>query len=484
MLISWVVLILLFSLSACDQVPPDVSPTHLPGTRQPTSTPRSTLVTSTPHKATATPQPASRLDIDPAALKGTTVLFWHIWEGAMGEQMRQLVETFNLQNEWGIQVQEVSQGNLDQMFAKVNAALQAGDSLPNIAVGTAYQAQAWDAEKTLVDLSVYVQDPVWGLTEQAQQAFLPVFWQHEVLDGRRLAVPAQRSGQMLYYNQSWARELGFENPPQTALEFERQACAAARANNADANSENDGTGGWIISTDYSATLGWIFAFGGEIYRESSAAYRFDTPAVQEAFTFLRELYDRGCAWLPEYQPSEADFAQRLGLFAAGSVTGIPFQQEAFEQAGSDDDWTVIPFPGSADEPAITVYGTSYVVLPSTPQKQLAAWLFIKWLLTPENQVQIVQTSGSFPLTTGAFLSQVKGSESMLNYEQAHPVWSQALGLLEFARPEPPLASWELVRWSVFDAATQLYRSYFSVDQVPQLTQLLDDTAAELNRRYR
>jgi len=396
----------------------------------------------------------------------------------MGQQVQQLVEDFNAQNEWGIQVQSIPQGNLDQISAQVNAALDEGEGLPDIAVGAAYQAQAWDSENSLVDLNLYVQDPIWGLTEQAQRAFRPVFWQHEVLeDGRRLAIPAQRSGQMLYYNKSWARELGFREPPQTAAEFERQACAAARANDSDSNPDNDGTGGWIISTDYSATLGWIYAFGGEISRESNAAYHFDTLAVEQAFTFLRELYDRDCAWMPEEQAPQAEFARRLGLFAAGSLTGIPFQQEAFDLAENDDEWTVIPFPGDTDAPAITVYGTSYVVLPSTPPQQLAAWLFIRWLLEPENQAQMVQTAGTFPLRNSE-------REIMLNYEQAHPIWSQAVESLEFARPEPALASWELVRWSVFDASTQLFRSYFSADQVPQLTQLLDETAAELNGRYR
>jgi multiple sugar transport system substrate-binding protein len=474
-------LFLLLILTACDQAPPDTSPTRNPargsGTAQATSTIRSTTVTPTSNNATATLRPESHLDIDPAALQDTEIVFWHIWNGALGEQIQQLVETFNANNEWGIKVQAISQDNLDQISTRVVAAMQEEEGMPDIAVGTAYQTQIWDYEQPLIDLSLYVQDPVWGLAEQDRQAFRPVFWQHEVLaDGRRLAIPAQRSGQMLYYNLSWARELGFREPPQTAAEFERQACAAARANNADANPDNDGTGGWMISTDYSAMLGWIYAFGGQVYRESNATYRFDTPSVEQAFTFLRELYDRGCAWMPEEQLPEAEFAQRMGLFAAGSLTGIPFQQEAFDSAGNADEWSVIPFPGDADEPALTVYGTSYVVLPSTPSKQLAAWLFIRWLLEPENQAQWVQSAGSFPL-------QDPVPESMLNYAQAHPVWSQAVDSLQYARPEPALASWELVRWSVFDAGTQLFRSYFSVDQVPQLIQLLQDTAAELNRRY-
>ncbi len=55
-------------------------------------------------------------------------------------------------------------------------------------------------------------------------------------------------------------------------------------------------------------------------------------------------------------------------------------------------------------------------------------------------------------------------------------------MLEYAVPEPNLPSWRTVRWAVSDAATQLFRYYFTIDQVAELAELLDDTAADLHRR--
>ncbi|PIZ25991.1 MAG: ABC transporter substrate-binding protein, partial [Chloroflexi bacterium CG_4_10_14_0_8_um_filter_57_5] len=42
------------------------------------------------------------------------------------------------------------------------------------------------------------------------------------VNGQRLGAPAQRSARFLFYNQTWARELGFSAPPATADEFRQQ----------------------------------------------------------------------------------------------------------------------------------------------------------------------------------------------------------------------------------------------------------------------
>ena len=39
-----------------------------------------------------------------------------------------------------------------------------------------------------------------------------------------------------------------------------------------------------------------------------------------------------------------------------------------------------------------------------------------------------------------------------------------------------------MRWAVSDAATQLFRYYFTIDKVADLAELLDDTAADLHKR--
>ena len=462
---------LLLGLSACRPVTsPTPTATTAPRAITPTSKVQSTRLkpTNTP---TTTPTQVSSLKVTPADLKGIVLQFWHPWLGEEGNTIRTLANKFNASNEWGILVQVTYQGGYDEIFDKVNTALEKGGP-PDLAVGYNYQVLSWnDKNPKVLDLSTYVDDPVWGLTKDEQADFYPAFWNQDLAGEKHLGLPAQRSAQLIFYNTTWAKELGFSTPPATPADFRNQACAAAQANKQDASSSNDGTGGWIVSTDYSAILGWMDAFGAQVVKPGGEEYQFNTPQVKETFTFLRGLYDEGCAWQTENQNPETDFAGRLGLFATGSVEDLSLQQEAFNLAGSSDQWTVIPFPSASGKPAIDIYGPSFVAFQSKPAKQLASWLFLKWLTSPEQQAQFIQASEGYP---------TRKSVSGLLDTGDKPQWAAALKLIQSGETEPRLQSWSVVRWAVSDAATQLFRYYFTIDQVPTLAKLLDDTAAELN----
>lgn len=467
-------LLIILVLTACEgtsdatQKPPKVTRTISPTKKSITSE-----ATNPTHTPTSSPPPVSTLGVDPIDLDGKTIEFWHGWSGASGDKINDIVEDFNDSNEWGIDVEATYQGNYDQIFEHLDAA-HLDEALPDLIIGYNYQALNWaPSPDVLVDLQEYVNDPLWGYTDEEQSDFYPVFWEGNILDKRRIGVPAHSSGQMLYYNRTWAKELGYSSPPTTPIQFKRQACAAAKANRGDDDPSNDSSGGWIISTDYSAMVAWFHAFNAEIVKPDGTGYQFNTPEVEDALNFLRDLYDDGCAWLTESQFPESDFANRQGLFATGSVADIPYQEAAFADVESTDEWTVIPFPSPENEPVIDVYGPSFQVLKSGPENQLASWLFIKWLTSPENQAILAQASGYYPVRASSL-------EHLNLLPNTYPQWVEAVDLLSKARSEPPFQSWRVVRWAISDAATQLYRYYFAIDQVPSLVKLLDVTANDLH----
>ncbi len=423
--------------------------------------------------ATNTPVPTSTLGVEVADLQGVSIVFWHAWTGAPGDVIQSLVDEFNRDNQWGISVEAVAQGSYDQVSEQVSAALE-NDQPPDVTTAYGYQALGWISPGlSLIDLAPYVDDPVWGLDEQAQSDYYPIFWEHDLQNRERTGIPAQGSAQLLYYNNTWAKELGFENPPATPEEFKAQACAANQTYKQDSDPKNDQKGGWIISTEYSAVLGWIYAFGGEIERADGNGYRFNNAPVKDAFTYMRELYEGSCSWLSESQFPEADFATRQGLFAAGSVAGILYQEEAFVEASSKDEWSVIAFPSLNGEPVISAYGPSFQVLQSTPEEQLASWLFIRWLTEAGPQAKLAEVSGYYPVRASSV-------EMMGILPSVHPQWKSAVDLLPYARPEPALGSWRIVRWALSDAATQLFRFYFESDQLPALIKLLEETSNDLH----
>ena len=478
-----VCLVILALLASCSNPTPTTQFTQpAPSVVAPMPSKTLTLVPATPSQAPrATVTPNTLIHLNPAILRGTSVQLWNAFSGDSGETFQQLVDQFNVENKFGIHIIAIYQGNYNDLYEKVDEITSSSD-FPDITVANLYQILTWkDKGKNIVDLQPYINDSTWGLNQQEQADYYPNFWGNEDVSGMRLAIPAQRTAALMAYNQSWARELGFESPPATSEEFKVQACAAGRMNSKDSLSGNDGTGGWVTNTAPVTMLSWMYAYGAQIVNPTGSGYQFNTLQVKTAFTYLKSLYDAGCAWQAKNETStggegegehaEMEFATRQALFISLSLTDIPYLEKTLERVGNKDQWTVIAFP-STIKPAITVSGPSYVLFNSSPEKQLAGWIFLKWFSSPQNQARWITTNGTFPLQSTTL-------DLLDNYAASHPQWLAAIQLLPYGRSEPTLASWSLVRWVVSDVGTQIFRYYFTADRIPATLKLMDETAEEI-----
>ena len=114
-------------------------------------------------------------------------------------------------------------------------------------------------------------------------------------------------------------------------------------------------------------------------------------------------------------------------------------------------------------------------VPGNSEKQLAAWLFVRWLASPEIQARWVLATGTLP-TRISVLSLLKDKP------EGSRQWEKALGLLPYAQVEPSFASWRTLRWALTDAMTQLLTPGFSGSQIPALLKELDQLAEEVQDR--
>jgi ABC-type glycerol-3-phosphate transport system substrate-binding protein len=336
-------------------------------------------------------------------------------------------------------------------------------ALPEYSIG-------WASGEYVIDLVDYINDPGYGLAADEEKDFPTVFWAQDAVSGGRLGVPAQRSAQFLLYNQTWARSLGFANAPRTAAEFREQACRAHESMLSDQDGTNDSQGGWLVNADSMTFLSWMMAFGGGVL--DGTGYRFLTPKNLKALTFVKQLYDDGCAWIPpaEEKPS-TDFAARKALMTTAGLEDLSEYSREMAVAENADAWTVLGFPGT-EQAALVAYGSSYVVLKSTPEKQLASWLFIRWLLSPENQKRWVEATGLFPLRTSSL-------ELLAEYARSHPQWSTAVEFLPQAQIQPQLASWRQVRVMLGDGFDAMFRSNTASGRVAEILAIMDKTSRDL-----
>ena len=415
-----------------------------------------------------TPTPLPPVGVDQAALHGVTIQVWHAFAGPAANLFTSQAAQFNASNQWGIVVTPSGYGDYTSLFDAMNSALEAGKT-PDLVASLPEQTLAWQALGKVVDLQPYLVDPKWGLGKDAIADIPSIFWAQDNVNGKQLGVPAQRSARYIFYNQTWAHELGFANPPATADEFRQQACAANASFLKDADPKNDGYGGWIVDTDWQTTYSWLLAFGGGAADGNTYGLRTDPNLA--ALQFIKGLFDRHCAWLSTEPTPFDSFARRSALFISGDLAELPTEMESMKSLKNSDEWTVLPFPGT-QQSGLVAYGPSYTVLKSTPEKQLAGWLFARWLLSPESQAQWVETTGLFPLRHSVM-------DMIGPYLLASPQWGAAVAALPQAQDVPQMASWRKVRYVLEDGMTVLFQENLSPDKLPALLVEMDAMAQEL-----
>jgi ABC-type glycerol-3-phosphate transport system substrate-binding protein len=458
-----VLLVLALALGACSRAS---LPFGADPTAEASATPRQT-------KPSPTPVPTERRlpEVPLESLEGIQLTLWHAFPSPLTELLNAQVTQFNRDNPWGITVRAEKQTDYTGLFEATSSALSE-PSRPGVVAALPEHIRAWEADGEVTDLDPYFSDSEYGYTPEEQADFPGAFLAQDRLGERLLGMPAQRSARLLFYNETWGRLLDFSGPPLSAADFTKRACAANTSFHRDSDQGNDGYGGWIVDTDYQSVLAWIYANEGAVY--SDDGYTFDTDQNQAALEYIKKLYDSNCAWLSTNPTTHDQFAERSALFSSGDLAELDAQLEAFARASAEtanDRWTVIAYPGEAD-PTIVTYGPSYAALKSTPEQELAAWLFIRWLLEPERQEQWVRVSGLFPLRTSAL-------SLLSDYSSTHPQWAAAVALLDTAQPVPPAASWRTMKYVLGDGANYMFRVDLPAAQIPVLLEEMDATAREL-----
>ena len=410
----------------------------------------------------------------PVDVSGVVIQFWHVYgEGdPRNEAVLAFVDDFNSTNEYGITVEALDQGGHSDLEDKINAGIQSGD-LPHVTQAYTSGLKNWDTVDLVVDLNQFVNDKTHGLTEDEIADIYPgVYGLGVSSDGARLGWPLSQSANVMVYNITWAKELGFDAPPTTPEELKTQLCAAAEANETDDNPDNDGTGGMVWFPSTSNYLSFLHAYGGTELNADGTAYDFNTDAAKAAALYVNDLKASGCTFETESYPNPEQ-ANRLALVTLSSTSGLKYYGYAYADGlFPDDEWGFLAFPGPDGGQGVDAFTQTIGVFKSTPEQELASWLFIKHLTSPENQATWVEASGYLP-------TQYSTEGLLTDYIAAVPQFQSTLALAALGQGEPEaFTAWYSVRRAVEDAAAMLYAAE-SAAEVEAILAELNITAAEL-----
>lgn len=450
-------------LSACNF--PVSSLTKTPSATDPAVTsspgPLSTSI-SMPEKAT--PIPSATVPVELASLKDTTVRIIHPFTGAAGIEFDRLINEFNTENIWKIKVEEEKVGSVAEAARIYKDNLKSSDRLDMAAISPDYLDE-WNASGDIVDLSAFISNPEWGMPEKERSSYFTQVMKTGT-GTPMISLPAQINLQFIVYNQTWANELGFKEAPQTQDEFSRQVCEAARVNNQDNTKDNDGTGGWIINASSPTLLSWINAFGGSKGWLSGSGISLNQDETGEAFSFLRGLTEKGCAWNSRVASPFTYFASRQSLAFSATLPDLLELEQTLSFTKNADKWIIIAYPGKEQPSNALISGIAYGITRNRPANELASWLFIRWISLPKNQARLAEASGMLPPTTAA-------ADQMTTFADSHPWWTDAAKMLPEAVSLPATREWRSVRPVLEDSFWQMLQP--TPLPVPTLLEQMDET---------
>ncbi len=366
---------------------------------------------------------------------GQVVIFWYPYSNSQEETLQAMIEEFNTTNEWGITVQGEYAGNYDEIYRKITAGIPSG-RVPDLAVAYPDQAAAYADRGAVVELTPYVESRRWGFTQAELDDLFPFVLQTEDLPQfqGRYGFPLQRSIEVLFYNEDWLHELGYDRPPQTWEEFREMACAAS--------DPAAGTYGYELSINTSTFADWVVSRGGRMLNDDATAYAFGDQAGLEALTFLQGLLEEGCALLEtEEYGDQADFSAGRVLFTISSTSRLPFYRSAVSR-GAGFNWSISTLPGSLEQPKVNVYGADLSIFRTTPERQLASWLFVRWLAEPEQQARWVRAFYGLPVRAST-------AELLQDYFDENPQYAKAFGFLNYEiAVEPGVTGYDRCREAI------------------------------------
>lgn len=452
--------LLLAMLSACSMETPSSIELEYTQTQFVKKTDVVETPTETPEPTV--PAPVSTIVLDDKTLKGLSITFYHPF---IEEQTKvdQLVRDFNLSNVWGLHVSPKAVGG----YQALAEGLLTEEEEIVFVLGKSSDLLAAQPDVQWLELNTFAMDPKWGIADFFDNDFVfseisPVIDEPTPL----LTVPIAYNTGILFYNQTWAEELGFYEVPKNTTDLQQQARAALEANTNDNDYYNNGTGGLWLSQSPLSALSWYASFGGGFENEIEGRFSPDQEPMLDSFTFLKTAYESDLSWIGVDSSPYRYFSERMAILTEGTLDDLVSQSAYQEASALNDSWTSLAYLDEEGRNRLVLEPISFAIRKSDYEKELGAWLFGRWLLNDSQQARLAEIHGYWPST-----GDPETIASAYAYE--HETWTTPLRNNPIITLVPQDPSWAQTRLVFQDAYQRVYN--LAPEYFPSILEVFDQT---------
>lgn len=321
------------------------------------------------------------------------ISFWHAMSGDLEKTLENLTNKFMEANP-NIKVNLQNQSTYNDLQQKMTATLASPKDLPTLTQAYPHWMINAMQDELLVDLKPYIENETIG--SENYNDILEGFRNSSEIDGKIYGMPFNKSTEVIWYNKTLFDELGLE-VPKTFEEFAQVAKTIT---------EKKG----IVGAGFDALNNFYTTYlknkGVDFNSETDVTSAESVEAANYYLDGIKEGYFR-IAGTDMYL--SGPFAnETLGMYV-GSNAG-----ESFVKQGVDGKFEigVAPYPAES----VMQQGTDlYMFSNATAEQRTAAFEFLKFLTSTENQITWGVETGYIPATHAAISSdEYKNSGSLVS----------------------------------------------------------------------
>lgn len=347
------------------------------------------------------------------------LVFWHAMSGNLGVALNKMIQDFNDTHK-DIKVTAQFQGSYDDALNKLKSA-QLGNNGPDIMqvydIGTRYMIDS----KSIVPIQNFIDKEKYDIS-----SLEPNLLGYYSVDNKLYSMPFNSSTPILFYNKTAFKAAGLDpnNPPKTFTEVEQMAKKLTKKDSS----------GKVTQYGFSmAIYGWYFeqllvkqnmdlANNGNGRKGRATEVVFDkNGAGLKIMSEWKKLVDSG--YVANYGRNTGDtqnafVAGNTAMFinSTASLGAVLKAVNGKFQVGT----AFLPKISSSDKGGVSIGGASLWIMDKKDvEKQNAAWEFVKFMVSPDQQAFWNKSTGYFPVTKKAYTTKV----AIDNFKQYPQFWT-------------------------------------------------------------
>lgn len=326
-----------------------------------------------------------------------TLTIWHVYGGQTDSPLNDLIEEFNrtVGKERNITIQVTSVTNTNTIHESVLAAANndpGAAELPDMFISYPKTVLAMPDENILVDYRDY-------FSEEEVSAFIPAFIEEGMIHDRLAILPVAKSTEVLFINKTlfdrFAEDTGVSIDDLNTWEglFETAVLYT------------EWSGGktfFVHDYHFNYFQVGVEALGESFFDEDGIAFG---PAFSKAWEPYAEAALQGSVWLYGGYATEPLRTGDAVASVASSASVLYYSDLVTYPDNTSEkiEYLARPCPiFEGGEKLVMQRGAGICTVKSTPEREKAAMVFLKWLTAPEQNVELVTRLGYMPVTQEAF----------------------------------------------------------------------------------